>query len=148
MKKKYFLTTLLSLILYPFVSLAQTPVYKEATLAQPAEFWKPLKVGDNESNVLNGVQFYVHNSDCGNGKVKLLKLINLNAYQVKFNYQTSPNSPLMSVLISSLTSLEGSCSATNENLLKLVLIAPDKKNETENKEMKKFLLSHITVSKQ
>lgn len=148
MKKKYCLIIVAILTLYTFVSIAQTPIYKEATVMRPAELWEPVNLGDNESNVLNGVKFYSHSSDCDNGKVKLLKLINLNSYQVKFNYQTSPESPIVSVIIPSSASIEGSCSATNENLSKLVLTLPETKNEAENKEMKKFMLSHITVSKQ
>ncbi|MBC7696055.1 MAG: hypothetical protein H7141_11485 [Burkholderiales bacterium] len=148
MKKKYCLITVAILTLCTFVSIAQTPIYKEATLQRPAELWEPVNLSDNESNVLKGVKFYSHNSDCNTGKVTLVKLINLNSYQVKINYQINPKSPIIDLVIPPATSIEGSCSATNENLLKLVLTLPESKIEAENKEMKKFLLSHITVSKQ
>ena len=148
MKKKYCLITFAVLTLYTFVSIAQTPIYKEATLKRPAELWEPVNLGDKESNIINGIKFYSHNADCNTGKVTLVKLINLNAYQVKLNYQISPQSSIISLVIPPSASIEGSCSTTNENLLKLVLTLPETKNDTEKKEMEKFLFSHIIVTKQ
>lgn len=132
---------------FPFLCRSQNPVYKEATLARPAEFWNFVKLSDDGSNVRGGVQFYVHDAECGSENVKLLKLVNRNQYVVKVTYQLSAASSVVSFVVPPSASIEGSCKPADENLAKLALKIPVANTDEEKKKSIDFIRSHITVSK-
>lgn len=125
---------------------AQSPVYKEATLSHPVELWEPVKLSNDGGNILNGVHFYGHIGECNSEKVKFVKLVNLNPYSVKFNYQLSETSPVVTVIVPASLSIDGSCESTDQNLKKLVLIIPSVSNDVAKKN-KEFLQSHISITK-
>lgn len=148
MKTKFTLIGLLFFFLQTNLSHAQEqarPVFKEATLSHPAELWKAFKLNEEGNNVLNGLHFYTVKVDCNSGKVKLLKLVNVNNYPVKFSYQMSPESPVITVMVPASVSIEGSCNTADANLKNLVLPVPAEKNEQVMKN-KEFMRAHISVS--
>ncbi len=148
MKTNFTLITLLFLVLQINLSQAQEqqrPVFKEATLSHPAELWKSFKLTEDGNNVLNGLHFYTVKVDCNSGKVKLLKLVNVNNFPVKFSYQMSPESPVITVLVPASITIEGACNSTDANLRNLVLPVPAEKTEQVAKN-KEFMRTHISVS--
>ena len=148
MKTNFTLITLLFLSLQISLCKAQEqarPVFKEATLSHPAELWKPFKLNEEGNNVLNGLHFYTVKVDCNSGKVKLLKLVNVNNYPVKFSYQMSPESPVINVMVPASKTIEGACGTTDANLANLVLKVPAEKTE-EIMKNKEFMRAHISVS--
>jgi hypothetical protein len=148
MKTNFTLIALLFFFLQINLSNAQEqarPVFKEATLSHPAELWKAFKLNEEGNNVLNGLHFYTVKVDCNSGKVKLLKLVNVNNYPVKFSYQMSPESPVITVMVPASVSIEGSCNTSDANLKNLVLPVPTEKNEQVMKN-KEYMRAHISVS--
>ncbi len=131
----------------PFLCRSQNPVYKEATLARPAEFWNSLKLSDDGGNTRDGVQFYIHGAECGSENVKLLKLVNRNPYAMKVSYQLSDASSVVSFTVPPSASIEGSCKPADENLAKLALKTPVANTDEEKKKNAEFIRSHITVSR-
>ena len=125
---------------------AQNPVYKEATLSHPAELWESVKLANDGSNILNGVHFYGYIGECNSVKVKFIKLVNLNSYPVKFNYQLSETSSVITVSVPASVSIDGTCESTDQNLRKLVVTIPSVNDEVAKKN-KEFLQSHISVTK-
>ncbi len=144
MKKIYISILFVVALFNPNSSKAQSPVYKEATLTHSAELWKPFKLDESGNNVLNGVHLYSHNSDCNSVMVKLIKLVNVNTYPVRFDYQLSETSPVVSVIVPASVSIEGSCSSLDNEIKKLVVVVPTTKTE-ETKKNKEFMRQHITV---
>ncbi len=124
---------------------AQSPVFKEATLSHPAELWKPFKLSEDGNNVLNGLHFYHVKSECNSTKVSFIKLVNVNAYQVKFSYQLSSESPVVNVIVPPSVTIEGTCNSIDNNIKNLVITIPGDKPE-EAKKNKEFLRSHISVT--
>ncbi|MBS1637134.1 MAG: hypothetical protein JST26_14545 [Bacteroidetes bacterium] len=142
------ITISLFLVLCSFSGLrSQNPVYKEATLSHPAELWNSVKLDADGNNLRNGVLFYKHNEDCGSEKVKLLKLINQNDYAVKVSFQLSAESPVEIVTIPAASSVEGSCSTTDPNLVKLVLKVNPNQTDADKKKNAEFIQSHIFVTR-
>ncbi len=143
MKAPSLLMVLMVVALVPFCSKAQNLVYKEATIAAPAEFWEVPKLADG-TNVQNGVAFYTHNGDCKSQKVKFVKVVNSNKYDVTLSYQLSKDKNAVIINIPALTSIEGSCSAALENTSKLTL--PLGESDEEINKNVDFILSHIFVT--
>ena len=108
---------------------AQNQLYKESSISQLAESWNPIKLDEAGNNILNGVHIFQHNTECNSEKVRLIKLVNVNAYPVKFNYQLSESSNAVSVVVPASFSIEGSCSTLDSELKKLVFVIPEAKTE-------------------
>lgn len=142
MKSNLLLTGFLMSISFFFK--AQNLVFKEATVSRPAEFWKPF-VLINGGNIENGVSFYITKSECGSENVKLLKLINQNAFPVVFSYQLSPSKPIVNVIIPASISIEGVCNSADVNTAKLVINPKENESENNIEEIKRFVLSSISV---
>lgn len=121
---------------------AQAPVYKEATLIRPAEMWLPFNFTSDGTNTKEGVQIYIQEEECEKLKVKVVKLVNQNAYPVTLSYQLSPESTVISVKVPALYSIDGSCTSTDENIRKLVISEPEEKLNSNIK----YIKSHITIA--
>jgi hypothetical protein len=153
MKTNFILVILLLFLTFGFsyaqmgvlISPQDSPVLREAPMEQPTELWKPFKLNDGSNNVLNGVHIFHVKGECNAEKVALIKLVNTNPHPVKFSYQLSPQNPVVEVVVPASTNVEGSCSATDSDIKKLVIAVPAEKTG-ETKKNKEFLHSHISVS--
>lgn len=145
MKSNFLLTALLAMGLLSFSLKAQNPVYKESTLAHPADSWEPVRFADG-TNIKNGVTVYIHAGECNGTKVKFLKLVNMNNYPVKFSYQVTAENPVVELTVPALKSLDGTCGAADANLAKLTVTVPVPKSPDENKLNKEYIRSHIEVA--
>lgn len=145
MKANFLLTALLAVGLLPLAVKAQNPVYKESTLAHPADSWEPVKFADG-TNLKNGVTVYIHTGECNGAKVKFLKLVNMNNYPVKFSYQVTAESPVVEMSVPALKTVDGACNVTDANLAKLTVTVPVSKSPEENKANKEYIRSHIEVA--
>jgi hypothetical protein len=139
--KRMFLT------LFVFVVQLQLCVAQSINTPHPNEsIWVPQKVGENQSNVINGVQFYAHKEICNSKEITLIRLVNTNTYPARVTYQMGSEQPLIHIRIPGSTSIEGSCSPPDENVSKLV-ISFEGLNKTEKHELIEFMIAHIAVSK-
>lgn len=109
--------------------------------------WQPFKLAVDGNNVQNGVTFFSQKSDCNSGQAALIKLVNSNTYPVNVSYQISAESPVVNINMSASITIEGSCSSTDANIVKLVIDLPKDKTEEERKKMKEYIKLHIVVSK-
>ncbi len=149
MKTKNSFYTLLFVVamIQPLFFNAQNVTFKQASVAHPAFTWKPVKItGNNESNLLNGVEFFSHKELCNSQEVTYLRFVNKNSYPVTVSYQTSSENPVVYVKVPGSTGVEGSCTANDENAAKLVLSFPIGISDTEKQKMRDYILSHIVVS--
>lgn len=148
MKIKNFLLVvafILAAIMQPLLSKSQSINHPSGEVEKQNKGWQPVKLGDKGTNVQNGVEFYSQQGVCNSEKVTLTKLINTNNYAVKIAYQVSPESPVVTVSIAALATVEGSCAATEANLSKLIIKLPE--IESAKQKSKQHLLSHIVVSR-
>ena len=139
---KYLYAVLFVLFLMKTVVFSQT-AHLEASLAHPAEAWKPFKIGSDGSNVKDNVEFYKMVTDCGGKKTIILKVLNKNNFAVRVSYQKNSTSPKQIVEIPALKALDGWCGATG-NEAGLVIEKNMQKNSQEDKE---YLRSHFEISK-
>lgn len=121
--------------------------FKEASVAHPAQSWNPVKLGADGGNIQNGVEFYSQNTNCGSGKVKLVKLVNKNNYAVKVSMQSSATSSAVNIMVPASATIEGTCSATDGNIAKLVMTPPVATTNEEKQQNAEFFKSHVVVSK-
>ncbi len=128
--------------LFPLLSIAQQRSETMSTKSTEG-FWKPSKIQIDGSNVMNGVEFYHRPSECNSEKVICVKLVNVNKFPVKVEWQLSPEVAKISVVVPASLEIEGNCNAENQdnNLANLVI---PKKEKTE--EQKKFVFLHLTVT--
>ena len=124
---------------------ALSPVRPTESTKMPT--WNPIKLSQDGKNILNGVYFYSQVTKCNSTKVTLAKVVNSNIYAVNVSYQLSDNSPIINVIVPASSTLEGSCSTTDENLAKLVVSPPDAKTNEEKQKISDYINSHITVTK-
>lgn len=143
MKSNLSLTIIAFLMALPLFFKGQDMMYKAATVARPAEFWKPF-VLINGTNTDNGVSFYVIETACELRTTKLLKVVNVNPYQVIFSYQLSASDQIVNVNIPASSSLEGECDTSDKNTAKLTFIPSSK---IDNTDIPKLKFSQVTVKK-
>lgn len=146
-KKKLIVVFIMAAMMQPVFTKAQSVAKPAAKQNEQKTGWQPTKLGIDGNNVQNGVTFFNQKSDCNSQQVVLVKLINANTYPVNVSYQISAESPVVNVKMSASVTLEGTCSTTDANLVKLAINFPKDKTEEEIKKMKKYLNSHIIVSK-
>lgn len=137
------LTIVLLLVAFNLIK-AQAPVFKEATLSHPVDLWKPFHIDSDGKNIVNGVQIYYHDLDCNSEKINTVKLINTNPYKITLRYQLSESSPDIEVTVPALSSLEGICNSTDNNIKKLLLSIPVR-TEEEMLKMNEYIKSHLSV---
>lgn len=109
--------------------------------------WEPFKLGVDGNNVQNNVAFFTQKSDCNSKQVVLVKVVNSNTYPVNLSYQISAETPVVEVKIPASITLEGTCSSTDANLVKLVVDFPKGKTEDEIKKIEEYTKMHLVVSK-
>lgn len=140
------ITAALCLLFGNFIhAQSQSPVFKEATLSHPAEVWKPIKLSEDGNNVMNGLHLYTVKSECNSERVSLIKLVNVNAYPVKFSYQLNAESPVINVMVPASVTIEGSCNSTDANIRNLIITIPADKTD-QFKRNKEYMRTHISVS--
>lgn len=144
MKKKIIQSIILTAVFFNF-SKAQNPIFKEATVSHPAQLWNPILIEDNGNNIIEGVKLYSHDFECNSQKVNLLKLVNINHTKIKFTYQISESSPIISVIIPASSSPEGKCDSNDSTIEKLIIPFPI--NKTEEEKLIEYLRSHISILK-
>lgn len=122
------------------------PINKFATPKNGTQYGSVEVETTTLTNVLNGVSFYSKNSICESEKIIVLKLINSNNYSVKVIWQIKPDAPKTVIEIPANSDFEGSCSVTDkdENKSKLIIKIPQ---ESDKEEIKKYVFSHITVTR-
>lgn len=126
---------------------AQGVVKSVALQNEEKSGWQPFKLAVDGNNVQNGVFFFSQKSDCNSRQVAFLKLVNSNTYSVNVSYRISAESPTVNIKLPALETIEGSCSSTDANLLKLIIDLPKDKSEEERKKIKEYIKLHIVVSK-
>lgn len=126
---------------------AQNPVFKEATVSHPAQLWNSIIINDLGNNIIEDVKIYSHDFECNSQKVNLLKLVNLSSTKIKFSYQISESSAVITIIIPSKNSIEGKCDSNDSAIEKLIIPYPISNTEEEDKNQKEFLRKHISISK-
>jgi hypothetical protein len=98
-------------------------------------------------NVLNGVSFYVNETECNGVKTFLLKVINTNNYPVNVSWQLNKMAIVSVVEIPTKRGLEGSCQVNDDrHSTSLALVKPIGLTEKELKAIKLFFLASISVT--
>lgn len=144
MKTKHFITlvTLVSLVcaMYPKNSNAQQTV----SVSKENPDWKPAKVTTDGNNVINGAVFFRKAGECGTDKVTLIKIVNVNTFPVKVQWQESTD-VTKSIIIPASSGVEGKCTsgAPDSDESKLVILKS--KMDKEGK-AKQYLLSTLVVT--
>jgi hypothetical protein len=96
-------------------------------------------------NIKNGVSFYKKSCESSIDKVSLLKLVNSNNYPVEVSWQFSSDAPIISVVIPSLSEIEGRClDSKGEDISKLSIHIPF---NADAKKIKKYMISHLLITK-
>lgn len=132
------------IILYPLYSVSQVTTEK-SLIRSNDENWRPVKLKEDGTNVMNGVSFYKRTGHCDSEDLLFIKLINVNNYPVKVEWQLSPDAPKTSVTVPASRQIEGDCSSGNdENLSKLSI--HKLKNKEEKKKIFEYMRSVLTVS--
>ncbi len=142
-----------NLLTFIFVAITLSPLFsqtqnfgkKEVNTSLLTETWEPLSLGEDGKNVLNLVSFYVLKTHCSSIESVLLRLVNSNKYAVKVEWQLSPESPKVHVIVPAATDMQGSCPSVNDkNPTNLAISTP--KTEEERQKIKEYFLSHLFVS--
>ena len=138
-------TLWLTTMLLSVFSQAQNFGVKSSAGTASPEVWQPLKLSDDGNNKLNNVAFFRLKSQCNAEEAMLLRLVNSNAYPVKVEWQLSPESSKVYVIVPATTDMQGSCPSVNDkNLTNLAVKIP--KTEEERQKIKEYFLSHLLVS--
>jgi len=143
MKIKHFVTlvTVVSLVLAmsPKTSCAQQSI----SASTESIDWKPAKVKADGNNVINGVVFFHKPGQCGTNEVTLIKIVNVNKFPVKVQWQES-NDAAKGIVIPPSTGVEGKCTSSPESDEgKLVIIKSQMDKEGKAKQ---YMLSTLTVT--
>ena len=147
--KKAFINILFvaSFLMLPIFSNAQNLSFREYPAKKSQEKkvgWQPVTMTKEGSNVKNGVEFYSQKGDCPYGIITLVKLVNTNNYAMKVSYKTSPESPVVYIMVPASATIEGSCATVEGNLSKLIIKMPEK--EEDQKKTSEYLIANVAVS--
>lgn len=109
------------------------------------ENWNAVKVSESttNSNLIQGVAFYKKAMVCNSDTVILLKLLNINKYQVKVEWQDT-NGLTQTFYISAKSHIYGTCEGNSDGTANNNLVFSKSK---VSKEFKDLMLKTLTVTK-
>jgi hypothetical protein len=157
-------TLILLFMIIPFIGFSQSMnkiAEVKATRAIQEQIWKPINKFPDYNNMMqtspddvgtpvlinikNGVSFYKKSCESDTEKIGLLKVVNSNNYSVQISWQLNSSSDYVSVVIPSLSEIEGMCSVSkDENVSKLSISIPI---DADTKEIVKYFHSHLQITK-
>lgn len=120
--------------------------YSQQSVQISKSGWKPAKVQNDGSNLLNGVSFFFRKEGLNAEDFILIKLINHNTYPVNVQWQED-GSGLKKVPLQASSEIEGSFNALmqpEKNRESAALVIPKSKISKENT-LKQQILSSLEV---
>ena len=143
--KIHFLPVLIAALLLPAFLSAQNFATKQNN--NPTKpIWVAVKLSADGSNALNKVSFFSQKSQCTGQESVLLRMVNGNSFQVKVQWQSSAESPVMEVLVEPFTDLMGACPSVNDKKPSGLVMNNNYKTEEEKQTARKYFLAHLTVT--